>query len=211
MGSSINLVDLGRRIRAARLARRLTLEDVVSQTDFTASWLSKLENGLLAPSLKGLVRLSEVLECGIDTLVAGLCAPPKCVVTRNGAGQSDNVKGNGSGLTVERLAAAWWGRAIEPDIIHLSGSGNRKAPHSYEGDRFLHVLEGEVKVTYGDELIVLGPGDSAYLDAAIPHWFAPADRGAARVLSVSFDRSLNGRSQPAGKGPNKSRARATTA
>ena len=57
MHSNLNLLDLGRRIRAARLARRLTLEEVVSQTDFTISWLSKLENGRLAPSLEGLVRL----------------------------------------------------------------------------------------------------------------------------------------------------------
>ncbi|MFM7184936.1 MAG: helix-turn-helix domain-containing protein [Planctomycetota bacterium] len=51
MSSSVNLADLGQRIRAARLARRMTLEEVVSRADFTASWLSKLENGQLTPSL----------------------------------------------------------------------------------------------------------------------------------------------------------------
>jgi transcriptional regulator with XRE-family HTH domain len=208
MNSSINLVDLGRRIRAARLARRLTLEEVVSRADFTVSWLSKLENGLLAPSLEGLVRLGEVLECGIEELVAGLSARPKYVVTRSGEGQAENGRGR-NGLAVERLADSWWGRAIEPAILHVSGNGNRKAPDSHDGERFLHVLDGDLKIHYGDELILLGPGDSVYLDAAIAHTLVPADRGTVRVLSVAFDPSLNGHSQPAGKGRKKPRGQAS--
>jgi len=191
MHSNLNLLDLGRRIRAARLARRLTLEEVVSQTDFTISWLSKLENGLLAPSLEGLVRLGEVLECGVEALVAGLSVPPKFIVTRRDEGRQDTGRNGRNGLAIERLADAWRGRAMEPTILHVSGSGNRKAPANHDGERFLHVLEGDVKIGYGDELIVLGVGDSVYLDAAISHTLMPAGRGPARVLSVSFEPSRN--------------------
>ena len=180
---------LGRRIRAARLARRLTLEEVVSQTDFTISWLSKLENGLLAPSLEGLVRLGEVLECGVEALVAGLSVPPKFIVSRRDEGRQDTGR---NGLAIERLADAWRGRAMEPTILHVSGSGNRKAPANHDGERFLHVLEGDVKIGYRDELIVLGVGDSVYLDAAISHTLMPAGRAPTRVLSVSFEPSRNG-------------------
>lgn len=192
MHSTLNLLDLGRRIRAARLARRLTLEEVVSQTDFTISWLSKLENGLLAPSLEGLVRLGEVLECGVESLVAGLSVPPKFIVTRRDEGRQDTGRNGRNGLAIERLADAWRGRAMEPTVLHVSGSGNRKAPANHDGERFLHVLEGDVKIGYGDELIVLGVGDSVYLDAAIPHTLMPAGRAPARVLSVSFEPSRNG-------------------
>jgi transcriptional regulator with XRE-family HTH domain len=209
MNVSINLVDLGRRIRSARLARRLTLEEVVSRANFTVSWLSKLENGLLAPSLEGLVRLGEVLECGVEELVAGLSARPRYAVTRHGEGQADNGRGGRNGLAVERLADSWWGRAIEPAILHISGAGNRKAPDSHEGERFLHVIEGEIKIHYGDDLIVLGPGDSVYLDAAIPHSLALDGRPTARVLSVSFDPSRNGHAQPAGKARKKPRGQAS--
>ena len=73
----VNLVDLGRRVRAARNARHLTLDEVVKRANFTVSWLSKLENGQLSPSLDGLVRLADVLECGIETLVQGLSVPPQ--------------------------------------------------------------------------------------------------------------------------------------
>lgn len=185
--SLLNLSSLGRRIRAARTARRLTLEDVVSQTEFTVSWLSKIENGLLAPSLEGLVRLAEALDCGVEELVAGLVTPPRFVVDRAGAGRILTGRNGSTGVNIHPLAESWRGRAMQPEILELSGTSGRRPPESHDGERFLHVLEGDVKVTYGDETIRLGPGDSLYLDAAIPHLIAVASRGKARLVSVTHE------------------------
>lgn len=193
MPPPLNLADLGRRIRAARTARRLTLEEVVSRTDFTVSWLSKVENGLLAPSLEGLVRLAEVLECSVEHLVAGLSVPPRVVIDRRNGGRVPPGRG---GVVIERLAEAWRERAMEPTILHVSVNGQRKAVDHHDGERFLHILDGEVTVAYGDETIQLGPGDSIYLDASLPHTVAPAGRTSARVLSVSFHPSRNGHALP---------------
>jgi transcriptional regulator with XRE-family HTH domain len=187
MGSNVNLADLGRRVRTARLARRLTLEDVVSRANFTVSWLSKLENGQLAPSLDGLVKLAGVLECGVDTFVAGLSVPPQIVVVKRGEGRREGGRDGRGGYVVERLADQWRNRAMNPAIIHLSGAGNRAHPDNHDGQRFILVLEGDVRLEYGEELFQLAAGDSVYIYAAIPHVLAPAGRGTARVLSVSFD------------------------
>lgn len=213
MNSTLNLADLGRRVRAARLARRLTLEEVVSRTDFTVSWLSKIENGLLAPSLEGLVRLADVLECGVDDLVAGLSASPRFVVARRGENPKKSARNGRSGMTTEPLADTWQRRAMEPVMLHISGTGNRKSPDHHDGERFLHVIDGDLKIIYGDELIVLATGDSVYLDASLPHALFPGSRGEARVLSVSFEPDRNGgagrltRSRVSGKGNAKSAAR----
>jgi len=187
MSSAINLTDLGRRVRAARLARRLTLEEVVARAKFTVSWLSKLENGQLTPSLEGLVRLAEVLECGVEALVEGLSVPPQYVVVKQGEGHTDPGRDGRSSYVVERLADQWRNRAMNPTIVHLTGVGNRHHPDNHDGERFLMVLEGEVKLEYGTELIHLDKGDSVYIYAAIPHVLAPAGRGSAKVLSVSYD------------------------
>jgi transcriptional regulator with XRE-family HTH domain len=199
MAPSLNLADLGRRVRTARLARRLTLEDVVSRTDFTVSWLSKIENGLLAPSLEGLVRLSEVLECGVEQLVAGLAVAPRFVVDRRGEAATKTRRNGRSGVVFEPLADRWQQRAMEPAILHISNAGNRKNPDHHDGERFLHVLAGDVKVRYGDELIVLAEGDSVYLDASLPHAIFPGSRGTSRVLSVSFEPARNGRGAAKGR------------
>ena len=190
MNTAVNLADLGRRARAARMARRLTLEEVVSRADFTISWLSKLENGQLAPSLEGLVKLAEVLECGVDVLVEGLSIPPRHVVVKQGHGRIERTKdGNKKApCEVEHLADQWRGRTMDPTILHLSGTGSRRGRESRDGQRFLLVLDGEVKLEYGDEWILLAKGDSIYFDATIPHALAVAGRSKARVLSVSSEK-----------------------
>jgi transcriptional regulator with XRE-family HTH domain len=146
MASTVNLSDLGRRVRVARLARRMTLEDVVSRTEFTVSWLSKLENGQLSPSLEGLVRLADVLECGVDTLVAGLSVPPQYVVVKRGCGRIDQRRTSDGGIVAECLADQWRNRAMDPVILRVTAAGNRRHPDNHDGERFLLVLDGAVEV-----------------------------------------------------------------
>lgn len=192
-----NLAELGRRVRAARVARRLTLEEVIRRTNFTVSWLSKVENGLLSPSLEGLVRIAEAVECPLESLVAGLQSHPRFVVVKQGDGVRAASR-NGRGLASELLAERWAGRAMRPAILHLTGPGNRRQPESHAGERFFLVLEGEVRFSYGEDVVQLGPGDSIYIDAVIPHSLAPAAGArsqAARVLCVAHEREA-GRTAP---------------
>lgn len=191
MPASVNLADLGRRVRAARLARHLTLDEVVSRADFTVSWLSKLENGQLSPSLDGLVKLADVLECGVEKLVEGLSIPPQYVVVQAGSGRSDPVsKDRKPGIVVEHLADQWRNRAMNPVMLHISGNGNRGNPDNHNGQRFLLVIEGELKLEYGNDLLLLGEGDSIYIYAAIPHTLMPASRGTVKVLSIAYEPSM---------------------
>ena len=183
----VNLVDLGRRVRAARTARHLTLDEVVKRANFTVSWLSKLENGQLSPSLDGLVRLADVLECGIETLVQGLSVPPQYVLVKKSEGRIEEMGSRKSGMVVEHLADQWRNRAMDPKILYLTGQGNRGTPDNHDGERFLLVLEGTLRLEYGDELILMEPGDSIYIYAAISHTLLPAGRLPVKVLSVGYE------------------------
>jgi len=199
MPSVLNLVDLGSRIRASRLARRMTLEDVVSRTDFTVSWLSKVENGQLAPSLEGLVRLAGVLECGVDHLGGGLAVAPRMVVDRKGQGWVSSGGDGQPGPRVEELATAWRERAMIPAILHLSAATPRQSLDHFDGERFLHVLAGDVSLAYGDEAVPLAAGDSVYFDASLPHTLTVDGRGSARVLSMLFEPDRVGETSRSGR------------
>lgn len=191
---ALNLSSLGRRIRAARVARRLTLDDVVSRTEFTVSWLSKIENGLLAPSLEGLVRLAEALECGVEDFVADLSTPPRFVVDRGGEGRALTARNGTTGTVVYPIAEGWKQRSMKPELIQISGTVSRRPAESQEGERFFHVLE--VKVAYGEDVVRLAAGDSLYIDASIPHSITSSGRGASRILSVAFEPNHPGRVNP---------------
>jgi len=180
----------------------MTLEEVVSRADFTVSWLSKLENGQLTPSLEGLVKLAEALECGVDSLVAGLSVPPRIVAVKQGEGRIELFdKERRQGSTVEHLADRWRNRSMHPTILHITGNGSQDAPDCRHGERFLLVLAGRLRLQYGDELLTLSEGDSVYLHAAIPHTLEPATRGTTvKVLSVTSD---HGSVRPAEATPTK--------
>lgn len=200
MSNGVNTVELGRKAKALRQARGMTLEDVVSRTDFTVSWLSKLENGLLTPSLDGLVRLAEVLECGVEELVDGLLPRPRVVVTKNGNGRLDGAKNGKNSHDVEHLSEAWRGRGMETAVLHLPKGRTSALPMSEAAERFLHVLDGQVQLIYGDQTEKLGEGDSVYIDARVPHTLHSDTRRRARVLSVLVRDGSNGNGHSNGNG-----------
>lgn len=190
----INLEDLGRRIRTIRLSRQLTLEEVVARAEFTVSWLSKLENGQLTPSLEGLVKLSDVLDCRLEELVEGLSVKPKHVFVRDGQGRIETTKDRGVDVALEHLAESWRGRTMHPVILHLAAGTCRPPGNCHSGERFFMVLEGTVRLEYGSDVLVLSEGDSVYIDATPPHSLSVSGRAKARVLCMSFDPSnSNGR------------------
>jgi len=195
MSNGVNTVELGRKAKALRQSRGMTLDEVVSRTNFTVSWLSKLENGLLTPSLDGLVRLAKVLECGVEDLVEGLVARPRVVVTKQGNGRLESRKNGKSGHDVEQLSESWRGRGMETAVLHLRRGRSDTMPMTEVGERFLHVLDGEVQLVCGDSIERLSTGDSVYLDARVPHTLHGDARRRSRVLSVLVKHRSNGNGQ----------------
>ena len=64
------LTELGQRIRAARDIRGLTQEELAARAKLNNSFLSQLERGLKAPSLKTLDAIAKALEVPISQLFA---------------------------------------------------------------------------------------------------------------------------------------------
>ena len=55
---------------------------------------------------------------------------------------------------------------------------------THEGEEFVYVVEGEIRLTVGGNDYLLGPGDTAYYAAITPHqWFNDSDQP-ARFLFV---------------------------
>ena len=65
----MNSVELGRRLKAARLAKKMTQSEVVGNF-ITRNMLSQIESGTATPSMKTLEYLAGVLEIPMERLVA---------------------------------------------------------------------------------------------------------------------------------------------
>ena len=83
---------VGRRLRALRQARGMTLAELATDTGFTAGYLSQIETGAAVPALSALADLAASLGADITAFFPAEEAPRRCgsraPATRAGSGSS---------------------------------------------------------------------------------------------------------------------------
>ncbi len=180
----MNLVELAQRIRTLRLDQRLTLEQVASRTGLTRSWLSKVENFRVTPSLPALGQIAEALGVTVSQLVEGLDRKPNLIVTRKHERRIVERDRDTSNIVYESLAHGRANRAMDPFLLTVPAGGQRREALPHEGEEFLIVLSGRVNLQYGDDLHVLAEGDCLYFDASTPHRLDNPYETQSQVLCV---------------------------
>lgn len=196
----MNLVELGQKIRALRIERRMTLDDVVSKSGLTRSWLSKVENFRVTPSLPALGEIAKALGVRISQLLEDLDKRPEFVLVKAGDGLRVSRDSESSNIAYESLAHERPDRAMDPFVLTVPAGGGRSKNLSHEGEEFLRVLAGKVQFHYGDGVHDLAAGDSLYFDASTPHRLVNPWSKDAQVLCV-----FHGRGQPLMAKPRKRR------
>ncbi len=188
----MNLVELAQRIRKLRLDRRLTLEQVSSQTGLTRSWLSKVENFRVTPSLSALGQIAAALGIPISQLVDGLDAKPRMVMIRKQDRLPVERDGDRSNIRYESLAHKRANRAMDPFLLTVQAGDISREPLSHEGEEFLMVLSGRINLQFGDEQFELETGDCLYFDGSTRHGLVNPYDTPAEVLCVFYARQLHG-------------------
>ncbi|WP_166824471.1 helix-turn-helix domain-containing protein [Thalassoroseus pseudoceratinae] len=181
----MNLSELAQRIHTLRVERRLTLEDVASQTGLTRSWLSKVENFRVTPSLPALGKIAVALGVPIADLVAGLDEKPSLVIVRKDERREVERNRSATNTTVyESLAHKRPNRVMDPFLLTIPPGVARQRALAHEGEEFLLVQSGPVDFEYVDETYSLQTGDCLYFDANAPHRLINSYEETARVLCV---------------------------
>ncbi|WP_445451947.1 helix-turn-helix domain-containing protein [Herbiconiux liangxiaofengii] len=191
--------DIGPRLRAARIARGLSLRSVATALGVSASLISQVETGKTQPSVSTLYALVNHLGISFDDLMAGSAhsdqpaavgrpvavgsdLPPASLNTPDAAGQplpalqrgTDNpVLEMENGVRWERLAASRDG-AVDPLLVTYepgasSSIEGRMMRHS--GVEYAYLLSGELTVRLDFDTFVLKAGDSLSFDSVRPHLY----------------------------------------
>lgn len=181
----MNLIELATALKKARLERGLTLEEVASRAGLTRGWLSKVENFRVTPSLPALASISQALGVRLSELFEGIDAQPSFVVTRRGQGQVIRRDEEISEMTYESLAHSRPSRKMDPFVIVVPpGDGRPQLAHP--GEEFVHILDGSIEFSFGEERVRLDRGDSAYLNGTTPHTVKCVSETAAKLLTVYY-------------------------
>jgi mannose-6-phosphate isomerase-like protein (cupin superfamily) len=143
-----------------------------------------VENFRITPSLLALSRLAQALEVPISQLVDGLDAKPKIVKTAFHERSVLLRDEHQSSIRYTSLCRQFADRAMDPFILDVPPGGGRPEAKHHEGEEFLVVLSGKVKMHYAEQEFDLDSGDSLYFDAMIPHRLWNDHSEPAQVLCV---------------------------
>ena len=172
--------QIGSRLKAARLARRMTLTEVAVASRLTKGFVSKLERDLASASVASLIRLCEVLEIPVSSLFQASAGE---LVKR---GDYPLINFGGDRLSEYLLTPRGEQRlqAILSEIEPGGGSGDELYTLPAEVE-FALVLGGTLAVQIEDREVLLEEGDALTFSAESRHGFRNPDNAAAtRVLWV---------------------------
>jgi transcriptional regulator with XRE-family HTH domain len=164
---------VGGRLKRLRVRRRMTLTGVSEATGISKSTMSRLETGQRRPTLELLLALSQVYRVPLDDLVGAPEAGDPRLQLKPG-----RVKGR----TVIPLTREPDGMQAWKIVIPTSKA--TPDPRTHDGHEWIYVLSGHMRFVLGDADQVLGPGDVASFDTAVPHWFGSTGDEPAEILSI---------------------------
>lgn len=168
---SLEPIQLGARIRNARLRKRLTIEQVADHSGLSKGFLSRVEREVTSPSVATLMKICQVLGVTPGSL---LDKPDTTVVP---LAEAPQVFLGGDGIT-ERLLTPPSQRGLQ--IIHATiAAGGRGEDELYTVDcciESLHVLSGRVVLRTSSQEFDLTAGSTATFQGDEPHsWYNPSE------------------------------------
>jgi len=180
-------VAIGRQVRELRKRQRMTGSDLAVQTGLSVGMLSKIENGLISPSLTTLQALANALRVPLVQLFSGFEEPRGAMHVKAGTAVETARAGTRAGHQYHLLGHIGSnnsGVVVEPYLIVLTTESDRFPTFQHEGLELLYMLEGTVDYRHGDQIYRLEPGDSLLFDADAPHGPETLIDLPARYLSV---------------------------
>jgi transcriptional regulator with XRE-family HTH domain len=173
-------MELGNRIRARRQELGLSLRDLAGRVGLTASFLSQIERDLTSPSLESLRKISDALDVPIFHFL--LQPADRCPVVR-GDRRSKLILPE-SNLIYELLCPDL-NRQMEPFLaVWEPGDQRLTFPLRQQTEEFIYVLQGQLEIQLGEEVYLLGPGDSVYFDGPQLRRLTVKGDASLRFLSV---------------------------
>lgn len=164
-------VAIGREVRDLRKQRSMTVSDLAEVTGLSVGMLSKIENGVISPSLNTISALANALKVPLIQLFSGYEETRGCMHVKAGEGAEIEREGTRAGHQYNLLGHIGSnnsGVVVEPYLITLDENSHFQT-FQHEGIEFLYILEGKVNYRHGDQRYLLEEGDSLFFDSDAPH------------------------------------------
>lgn len=175
----MELAAVGRNVKELRTARGMRLADLAATTGYTTSYLSQIERGLSIPSLSALATVAMALGVEMATLLDSQPGP-EVHITRAGEGEQITLPNDSLSF---RVLASHGPEGAYTAIVH----GAHRTPTTFRhfGERFMLVLEGSVRIRFGEEQHDLQASECLHYGAHEPHEITDTSETEVKLLMIS--------------------------
>jgi quercetin dioxygenase-like cupin family protein/DNA-binding XRE family transcriptional regulator len=177
---------VGPKLRALRLKKKMGLVELGRHTGLSAAMISKVERGVLFPTLPTLLRIALVFGVGLDHFFSAAAARQAVGVVRRAERSrfSERLGGRDVAWEFECLDFTATERKLNAYWVKFAAAA-RPRPHEHPGAEFIHVLKGTLTLKLGAETQELDEGDSIYFDSSQPHSYSRSGPRACEALVVT--------------------------
>ncbi len=163
--------DVAKRIKTAREAMGITIEQAASELNIPVEEYKKYEDGLIDFSFTFIYKIANICNVEITDIMEGQSPILSTyTVTRKGEGTPIVRR---KGFEYYRLAPLFKGKLAEPFLVTIpySEEALSRPPHfsTHTGQELDIVLSGTLKMTVGENSEILHEGDAIYYDSSNPH------------------------------------------
>ncbi len=178
---------VGAQIRALRTAASLSGLGLAQASGVSRSMLSRIERGLVSPSVDTLERIARGLGVPVARFFADQAERMDFSLVRRGQGMPVDRLGAVAGYHYELLGHLLSGQMfVEPYLVRLEPEAPPYANFQHPGLKFIHLLSGQVQYRYGPRVMELSAGDSMLFDASALHGVEAVVVRPVSYLSIVF-------------------------
>lgn len=169
---------IGPRLRQLRGKRGASLAHVAHAVGISVGFLSALERSQMSASVGTLRKLARFYRTNILDFF-----DPTEFNTRLVRPDKRKVLEAGAGVRMELLA--WGNTVMEPHLFRIAPQAGSGESYSHQGEEFLFLLRGELKIALNGKEYSLKRGDSFYFESSTPHHWKNPGRSETWVLWIN--------------------------
>ncbi|MFD2163015.1 helix-turn-helix domain-containing protein [Paradesertivirga mongoliensis] len=162
---------VGDRIKILRINQKRTMQEVADSCGLSKSMISKIENNKTIPSVATLVKIAQALGTSLSNIFEQNAWTKAIVTTRKEA--EEKMVPTEKGYSIFPYASAFHEKKMQPFLF--VARKNEVVPHqlSHEGEEFVFVVEGSMKMQVAETEYILKAGDSLYFNSLQKHGIMP--------------------------------------
>ena len=179
--------SVGDKIKKIRETKGISLEELSSRTGFPVELLSRIENRTVSPQIGTIIKLAKSLNTVFGTLTSeegentySIVRQSERKVVSRSASQREHH------YTYMTLASDVKERHMESFIVKLEPEAPDQELSVHDGEEFIFVIDGEMKVRLGEKVEVLSTGDTIYYLSKVPHLVTSNRDEPTYILAVIY-------------------------